>query len=205
MRQPLRTCSWNLRRSSALPIAEPPPVGGHTGAPTEPMTRLRACTLSASRLRSSSPASMLTCGSNRKRSTPSNLTPSTAALAVRSSIVSRSMNGSAPADPLPTTPGQAALCSFGWVFGCGMGGSLVCRCAKPAGYRPWAWPCRVIAAGGWRQGAAYSLPRSVAVDVLDRYLVAPAHLVAGQAEHGGDAVALVRAGRAPALDNGHHD
>ena len=59
---------------------------------------------------------MLTCGANRKRSTPSNLMPSTSAAAVRSSIVSRSMAGSDPS-PLPTTPGHAALCSFGNVLG----------------------------------------------------------------------------------------
>ncbi len=46
----LRTCL----RSSAPPIAEPPPVGGQTGATTEPMTRFRERTLSASCLRSSS-------------------------------------------------------------------------------------------------------------------------------------------------------
>ena len=65
---------------------------------------------------SSSDESISTCGANRKRSTPSKRTPSTSALAVRSSIVSRSMNGSASGEPLPTTPGQAALCSFGKVF-----------------------------------------------------------------------------------------
>ena len=30
------TCVRNCCRSSSLPIAEPPPVGGHTGATTEP-------------------------------------------------------------------------------------------------------------------------------------------------------------------------
>src|SRR6185436_14903501 len=55
---------------------------------------------------------MLTCGSNRNRSTPSNLTPSTDASAVRSSIVSRSMGGS-PSGPLPTSPGHIALCRAG--------------------------------------------------------------------------------------------
>ena len=39
MRQALRTWVTKLRRSSALPIAEPPPVGGHTGATTDPTTR----------------------------------------------------------------------------------------------------------------------------------------------------------------------
>ena len=32
----LPTCVTNCRRSSASPIAEPPPVGGHTGATSEP-------------------------------------------------------------------------------------------------------------------------------------------------------------------------
>ena len=41
--QALRTCVRNFLRSSSLPIAEPPPVGGHTGATSEPTTRsLRA-------------------------------------------------------------------------------------------------------------------------------------------------------------------
>src|SRR5947209_10088761 len=115
-RQPFLTCSTNCFRSASEPIAEPPPVGGQTGATTEPITSLRERTLSASFLRSSSDESMSTCGANRNRSTPSNLTPSTCALAVRSSMVSSSMNGSAPAEPLPTTPGQAALCNFGYVF-----------------------------------------------------------------------------------------
>ena len=89
-------------------MAEPPPVGGQTGATTEPITRLRWRALSASAFSSSSEASMLTCGSNRNRSKPSNLTPSTSAAAVRSSIVSSGIGGS-ESGPLPTTPGQAAL------------------------------------------------------------------------------------------------
>ncbi len=96
------TCSRNLARPSPGSIAEPPPVGGQTGATTEPIISPRAPALSASALISSSVASMLTCGRNRKRSNPSNLTPSTSAAAVRSSIVSRSIGGSG-AFPLPTT------------------------------------------------------------------------------------------------------
>ena len=57
------------------PIAEPPPVGGHTGATTDPTTSPLPRILSASRFRSSSVESMLTCGSNRNRSTPSNFAP----------------------------------------------------------------------------------------------------------------------------------
>ena len=41
MRQPLRTCVRNCSRAASSPIAEPPPVGGQTGATTEPMTRPR--------------------------------------------------------------------------------------------------------------------------------------------------------------------
>ena len=73
--QALRTCvtkSCGPRRS---PIAAPPPVGGHTGATSEPTTNPRAAILSRSRFSSSSVASMLTCGSNRNRSTPSNFAP----------------------------------------------------------------------------------------------------------------------------------
>jgi len=91
-------------------------VGGQIGATTEPIVSPLAFTLSASAFKSSSGASMSTCGAKRNRSTPSNFTPSTSAAAVRSSIVSRSMAGSEPS-PLPTTPGQAALCSFGKLLG----------------------------------------------------------------------------------------
>src|SRR5213593_4319758 len=47
---------------------------------------------------------------------PSKRMPLTDVLAVSSIIVSRSMNGSPSGDPLPTTPGQVALWSFGKVF-----------------------------------------------------------------------------------------
>src|SRR5712692_11134596 len=60
---------------------------------------------------------MLTCGSKRNRSTPSNFTPLTEALAVKASIVSRSMGGS-ESGPLPTRPGHMALWSLGsWFMG----------------------------------------------------------------------------------------
>ena len=36
--QAFRTCVRNFFRSSSFPIAEPPPVGGHTGATSEPTT-----------------------------------------------------------------------------------------------------------------------------------------------------------------------
>ena len=97
-------------------MAEPPPVGGQTGATTEPTTSLRRRALSASRFTSSSEPSMLKCGEKRNRSKPSNFTPSTSAAAVRSSMVSRSIGGS-ESGPLPTTPGQDALCSLGKLLG----------------------------------------------------------------------------------------
>ena len=112
MRHPLRTCPKNFARSAASPKAAPPPVGGHTGATTVPIWSFRDDAFSASCLTSSSLASILTWGSKRKRSKPSNFAPSNSAAAVRSSIVSRPMGGSPPS-PLPTTPGQAALWSFG--------------------------------------------------------------------------------------------
>ncbi len=93
-------------------MAEPPPVGGQTGATTEPTTKPWDLIFLARASRSASVESMFTCGSNRNRSTPSNFWPSTSAAAVRSSIVSRPIGGSLPS-PLPTTPGQAALCNFG--------------------------------------------------------------------------------------------
>ncbi len=112
IRQAFSTMPVKRARSSALPIADPPPTGGHTGATTEPTSRFLERILSASRLMSSVPDSMLVWGSARKRSTPSNFTPSIAAAAVKSSIVSRSIAGSAPGLPLPTRP-HMALCNFG--------------------------------------------------------------------------------------------
>ena len=112
MPQALRTMSTKRWRSVSLPIAEPPPTGGHTGATTEPTSRFFAAILSASLLISSFEESMLVCGSARKRSTPSNLMPPTSVAAVRSSISSRPIGGS-EAGPLPTRPGHIALCSFG--------------------------------------------------------------------------------------------
>ena len=112
----LRTCSTNFLRSSSSPMAEPPPVGGQTGATTEPIDEaLRDVTLSASFLRSSSVASMLTCGSKRKRSTPSNLTPLTSAAAVRSSIVSRSMQRLGARAALADEAGPDGVVKFGVV------------------------------------------------------------------------------------------
>src|SRR5687768_13904142 len=109
------TCVRKRLRSSLLPIADPPPVGGHTGATSEPTTNPRFRMLSASRFNASRSESMSTCGSNRKRSTPSNRAPSTSAAAVRSSIVSRSIGGS-ESGPLPTRPGHIALCKAGFVY-----------------------------------------------------------------------------------------
>src|SRR5229473_107771 len=117
MRQALRTWVTNFRRCSSVPMAEPPSVGPQTGATTDPMTNPLARILSASALIWSSLALMFTCGSKRNRSTPSNFTPLTEALAVKASIVSRSMGGS-ESGPLPTRPGHMALCSLGsWFMG----------------------------------------------------------------------------------------
>jgi hypothetical protein len=41
IRQAFRTCVTNCRRSVSSPIAEPPPVGGQTGATSEPTTSCR--------------------------------------------------------------------------------------------------------------------------------------------------------------------
>jgi hypothetical protein len=51
--------------------------------------------------------------------------PSTEAPAVRSSIVSRSMKGSAPGLPFPTRPGHIALCSAGNECWDGMGATIL--------------------------------------------------------------------------------
>src|SRR5579862_1155375 len=55
---------------------------------------------------------MSICGLDSIRSTPSNFVPFTLADEVSSSIVSRPMKGSA-SPPLPTSPGQSALCTNG--------------------------------------------------------------------------------------------
>src|SRR6185436_5872809 len=112
-----RTWLRNAPRSPLPPMADPPPVGGQTGATSDPPTSPFAPILSASRFRSSSVESMLTCGSKRNKSTPSNRAPFARAAAVRFNIVSRSIVGSAPGPPLPTRPGHIALCSAG-NFGC---------------------------------------------------------------------------------------
>jgi hypothetical protein len=112
MRQAFSTIEMKRLRSSASPIAEPPPTGGQTGATIEPMARFLEPTVSASFFRSSSLASMLVCGSARNRSMPSNFTPSTSAAAVMSISAESAIGGSA-SPPLPTTPGHMALCNFG--------------------------------------------------------------------------------------------
>ena len=71
-RRPCAPASGTPCAPRRSPIADPPPVGGQTGATSEPTTRPFARILSASRFRSSSVESMLTCGSKRNRSTPSN-------------------------------------------------------------------------------------------------------------------------------------
>src|SRR5262249_19695910 len=70
----------------------------------------------ASFFRSSSDESMSVCGSDRKMSTPSKRWPSTSATAVISSMVSKSITGSASGPPLPTRPGHVALCSLGYWY-----------------------------------------------------------------------------------------
>ena len=67
MWQPLWTCSRNFLRPSPSSIAAPPPVGGQTGATTEPIVRPRDDALSARALSSSSVASMLTCGEEQEQ------------------------------------------------------------------------------------------------------------------------------------------
>jgi hypothetical protein len=109
MRQAFFTANTNFSCASGPPKAVSPTVPGHTGATSEPTASPFAAILSAITLRSSSEMSMFVCGSKRKRSTPSNFVPFTSACAVMSSIVSRSMNGSAPGLPLPTRPGHMAL------------------------------------------------------------------------------------------------
>ncbi len=112
MRHALRTCSSQWARCSASPKAQPL----QTGATSEPMARPLSAAVSARRFRSSSVESISTCGAHRNRSMPSNLAPPTSASAVRPIICSRLMAGSGVPGPLPTTPGQVALCSFGKVL-----------------------------------------------------------------------------------------
>ena len=56
----------NFARSSAVPIAGPPPVGPQTGATTVPISSFRARALSASRRMSSSLESMSMCGAKEE-------------------------------------------------------------------------------------------------------------------------------------------
>jgi len=104
MRQPLRTCSRNCFRSGSLPIAEPPPVGGQTGATSEPITSLRERTFSARRLRSSSVESISTCVRTRTIDAVE-LRAVHLGRRVRSSIVSRLMGGS-ESGPFPRRPAR---------------------------------------------------------------------------------------------------
>src|SRR6266545_5887630 len=120
----LRTWLRNAPRSPLPPMADPPPVGGQTGATSDPTSSPFPPIFSVSRFRSSSAASMLTCGSNKNKSTPSNRAPFARAAAVRFNIVSRSIGGSAPGPPLPTRPGHMALCSAGNFRDEAMGSSM---------------------------------------------------------------------------------
>src|SRR5882724_3419178 len=120
-------------------MAAPPPVGGQMGATTEPILRFLDWILPAIFLRSSSEASMLMWGSKRKMSTPSNLTPLTEALAVKSSMVSRSMAGSAPGLPLPTRPGHMALWSLGKLLDFAVVVELVVGLVVGMGERSLGW------------------------------------------------------------------
>src|SRR5437016_1791301 len=52
----LRTCVRKFQRSSSLPMADPPPVGGHTGATSDPTAKPFDAILSARRFRSESRA-----------------------------------------------------------------------------------------------------------------------------------------------------
>src|SRR5690606_5402315 len=92
-----------------------PPVGGQIGATMEPMLSPSSPTRSASFFSSSSEASISKWGANNPMSIPSNFTPFTSALTVILKRSSSGMIGSEPS-PLPTKPGQVALCNFGNVF-----------------------------------------------------------------------------------------
>src|SRR5580704_6865033 len=59
--QDFLTCSINRCRSSAPPMADPPPVGGQTGATTDPTRRFLEAILAASSFNSSSVESILVC------------------------------------------------------------------------------------------------------------------------------------------------
>ncbi len=96
---------------SALPRCPSPSRRRSAATPARRAIRRRgscAAILSASCFRSSSDESMLTCGSKRNRSTPSNLTPPTSGRASgRASCRDRS--AARRPGPLPTSPGHIAL------------------------------------------------------------------------------------------------
>ena len=78
-----RPCAPASGTSCARPRCPSPSRRRSAARPARPASRRPGpsrAILSASRFRSSSVESMLTCGSNRNRSTPSNLTPSTSAV-----------------------------------------------------------------------------------------------------------------------------
>ena len=109
----LRTWVTNFAFARRSPIAEPPPVGGHTGATTEPTTNPSRANLVAQPLQIVVGRIDADVRVEQKQIDAVELRRrSTSALAVRSSIVSRSIGGSEPG-PLPTSPGHIALCKAG--------------------------------------------------------------------------------------------
>ncbi len=108
--QPFSTWVRKFLRHSRSSRAGPPPVGGQTGATTEPIVRFRLSALSASRFRSS----------YRHRSKCAGRTET--GRIHRTLAVDRSIGGQiehrieidkrfSSREPFPTTPGQAALWS----------------------------------------------------------------------------------------------
>jgi hypothetical protein len=93
------------------PIAEPPPVGGQTGATTRADHQVPRLHLVGQRLQVVVAMSMSTCGANRNRSTPSNFTPSTSA--ARSGRASCPGRSAARALPLADHPGPGRVVKWG--------------------------------------------------------------------------------------------
>ena len=113
MRQAFSTIVRNCLRSSADPMAEPPPTGGQTGATTEPTASPKPAILSAKPLGCRPCSNRSMCADRQETDRRPRIwrrwrAPPPSAL----SIVSRSIGGS-ESGPLPTNPGHIALCSFG--------------------------------------------------------------------------------------------
>ena len=113
-----RPCAPASRRPCAPPRSPSPNRRPSAATPARRAIRRRDSSLrilSASRLRSSSVESMLTCGSKRKRSTPSNVVAVHLAPPRSCRASCRDRSAAPSRAPLPTSPGHIALWMAGYL------------------------------------------------------------------------------------------